>query len=64
MHGGEDPNGEAFGEDRLGDFLVREQSAGLELAETLRRLSHVISEHAGGRLNDDATVVLLEYRTD
>lgn len=57
------PTGEAFGEDRLGDFLVREQSAGLGLAETLRRLSHAILEHAGGRLKDDATVVLLEYRT-
>jgi Stage II sporulation protein E (SpoIIE) len=56
------PSGEAFGEVRLGDFLIREQSAGLELAETLRRLSHAVVEHAGGDLADDATVVLLEYR--
>ena len=56
------PNGEPFGEDRLGDFLVREQSAGLGVAETLRRLSHAVTDHAGGELQDDATVVLLEYR--
>jgi serine phosphatase RsbU (regulator of sigma subunit) len=56
------PSGERFGEDRLGQFLVREQTAQLGLAETLRRLSHAILDHAGGELADDATVVLLEYR--
>jgi serine phosphatase RsbU (regulator of sigma subunit) len=55
-------SGEAFGEERLGDFLVREQTAGLALAETLRRLSHAVLDHAGGTLADDATVLLVEYR--
>jgi len=56
------PSGEEFGEERLGDFLVREQTAGLGLAETLRRLSHAVLDHAGGSLADDATVLLVEYR--
>jgi hypothetical protein len=56
------PSGEPFGEERLGDFLVREQTAGLGLAETLRRLSHAVLDHASGTLADDATVLLVEYR--
>ena len=55
------PSGEPFGEERLGDFLVREQSAGLGLAETVRRLSHAVIGHAGGRIDDDATLALVEY---
>jgi serine phosphatase RsbU (regulator of sigma subunit) len=55
-------SGEPFGEERLGDFLVREQTAGLGLAETLRRLSHAVLDHASGTLADDATVLLVEYR--
>jgi serine phosphatase RsbU (regulator of sigma subunit) len=56
------PSGEPFGEERLGDFLVREQSAGLGLAETVRRLSHAVIDHAGGAVQDDATLALIEYR--
>jgi serine phosphatase RsbU (regulator of sigma subunit) len=56
------PTGELFGEERLGDFLVREQQAGLGLAETVRRLSHAVIDHAGGKVDDDATLALVEYR--
>jgi serine phosphatase RsbU (regulator of sigma subunit) len=55
------PSGEPFGEERLGDLLVREQTAGLALAETVRRLSHAVLDHAGGTLADDATILLVEY---
>jgi hypothetical protein len=56
------PSGEVFGEERLVDFLVREQSAGRGLGETVRRLSHAVIDHAGGQVADDATVALVEYR--
>jgi hypothetical protein len=56
------PSGEPFGEERLSDFLIREQSAGLGLGETVRRLSHAVLDHAGGVVADDATLALIEYR--
>jgi hypothetical protein len=56
------PSGEPFGEERLADFLIREQSAGLGLGETVRRLSHAFVDHAAGGIKDDATVALVEYR--
>lgn len=54
--------GEFFGEERLGDWLVRSDADGLSAPETLRRLGHAILDHQDGRLEDDATGVLVEWR--
>lgn len=55
------PAGEEFGVDRLADLLVRESASGLLPSEVLRRLVHGCLEFQGGRLRDDATLLLLEW---
>jgi len=55
------PAGEEFGADRLADLLVRESASGLLASEVLRRLVHGCLEFQGGRLRDDATLLLLEW---
>jgi serine phosphatase RsbU (regulator of sigma subunit) len=57
------PDGEFFGEERLADFVVRAEAAGDPAPETLRRLMHSVMEHQSGRLQDDASIVLVEWRT-
>jgi serine phosphatase RsbU (regulator of sigma subunit) len=54
-------SGQAFGFDRLADFFERAAAAGLESAETLRRLVHDVVDHHGGVLRDDATCVLIDW---
>ena len=54
--------GQAFGFDRLADFFERAAAAGLEPAETMRRLVHDVVDHHGGVLQDDATCVLIDWR--
>jgi hypothetical protein len=56
-----DPNKEEFGLVRFIDFITRHHAAGLPVPETLRRLTHSILKHHAGRLDDDATVLLLEW---
>lgn len=56
------PDGGRFGQDRLADYLVRATLDGLPGAETVRRLSAAVGTHAGNGLNDDATMLLVEYR--
>ncbi|GGN12533.1 hypothetical protein GCM10010109_23180 [Actinoplanes campanulatus] len=55
-------DGEEFGLDRLTDFTVRATADGLAAPETARRLVHAILEHQHGVLQDDATLLLVEYR--
>ncbi|MCW2614175.1 MAG: phosphatase [Frankiales bacterium] len=55
------PQGEEFGLDRLMDLFVRESGSGLLPSEVLRRLVHSCLEFQGGRLRDDATLLLLEW---
>ncbi len=57
------PEGELFGLRRFTDFVIRHESSGLTPPETLRRLIQSILSHQDGQLQDDATVVLLEWRT-
>ncbi|MGY1914473.1 PP2C family protein-serine/threonine phosphatase [Blastococcus sp. SYSU DS0973] len=57
------PAGEFFGEERLADFVVRAETAGDPPPETLRRLMRSVMDHQAGRLQDDATIVLVEWRT-
>jgi hypothetical protein len=56
--------GEFFGTDRLADFVTRQSAAGLPAAETLRRLNLAILDHQDGKLQDDATTVVIEWRGD
>ncbi len=56
------PEGEAFGTDRLADFLVRATLDGVSPTETLRRLNGSILAYNGAGLSDDATLLLLEYQ--
>ncbi|MGW0208977.1 PP2C family protein-serine/threonine phosphatase [Streptomyces sp. NPDC003233] len=56
-----DVHGREFGRDRFVDSIIRHHSAHQTLHETLRRLMHAVIGHAG-RLDDDATVLLAEWR--
>jgi phosphoserine phosphatase RsbU/P len=56
-----DEEGVPFGLDRLVDFIERQDAAGLPAPETLRRLRHAVLSHQRGRLQDDATLVLVEW---
>jgi serine phosphatase RsbU (regulator of sigma subunit) len=56
------PDGEFFGEDRLADYLVRAALEHVPVNETVRHLSENITGWVRGDLNDDATMLLVEYR--
>ncbi|MGK5519943.1 PP2C family protein-serine/threonine phosphatase [Micromonospora sp. URMC 107] len=58
-----DPAGGMFGLSRLADLAERHIGSGLPAAETLRRLSHAVTEHQGGAHQDDATLMLVEWST-
>jgi serine phosphatase RsbU (regulator of sigma subunit) len=53
--------GQFFSEQRLADFVVRESASGLEAPEVLRRLIRAVLQHQHGVLQDDATILLLEW---
>ncbi|MEV7072433.1 PP2C family protein-serine/threonine phosphatase [Streptomyces sp. NPDC093990] len=57
-----DTTGQRFGRDRFVDFVVRHHSGRQTLHETLRRLMHAVLDHHSGKLEDDATVLLTEWR--
>lgn len=50
-----------FGLDRLVDLAERSNAADLPTPETLRRLSHAVTEHQHGPPADDATILLMEW---
>ncbi|TDB86395.1 serine/threonine-protein phosphatase [Actinomadura sp. KC216] len=56
-----DPDKREFGLERFTDFIIKREADGMPVPETLRRLVHSILEHHAGRLDDDATVLLLEW---
>lgn len=56
-----DPDKLEFGLERFVDFIIKREADGLPVPETLRRLIHGILEHHAGRLDDDATVLLVEW---
>jgi serine phosphatase RsbU (regulator of sigma subunit) len=49
-------------EERLADFVVRESASGHPPSEVLRRLIRAVLDHSHGRLQDDATLLLVEWR--
>jgi phosphoserine phosphatase RsbU/P len=56
-----DRDGRRFGVDRLVELTERGMAERLAAPETLRRLSHDVLAHQGGRPADDATLLLLEW---
>jgi hypothetical protein len=61
---GRSADGTPFGLGRLSDFIIRHSNDGISAPETMRRLNHAISEYQRGRLQDDATIVLVEWLPD
>jgi hypothetical protein len=59
-----DPHGEFFGERRLVEFTEAATAQGLSAPETLRRLGAAVLERQAGRLQDDATLLLVDWSTD
>lgn len=57
------PEGDFFGEERLADFIHRAAAEGDSAPETLRRLMRRVLDHQSDHLQDDASIVLLEWRT-
>jgi serine phosphatase RsbU (regulator of sigma subunit) len=55
------PEGELFGRERLGGLLERAVASGLPSSEVMRRLMHALLAHQQGQLQDDATLLLLEW---
>jgi serine phosphatase RsbU (regulator of sigma subunit) len=55
------PDGAFFGRPRLADFLVRASLENIPVAETARRLSANVLDYVQAGLNDDATLLLIEY---
>jgi serine phosphatase RsbU (regulator of sigma subunit) len=52
-----------FGVGRLGDLVLRRHADGLSAPETLRRLVGTVLAQRSGPLLDDATIVLVEWRS-
>ncbi|MEU6744495.1 PP2C family protein-serine/threonine phosphatase [Streptosporangium sandarakinum] len=57
-----DHEGREFGLERFVDFVIRHNSPGLPISETLRRLVHQLLEYHEHKLQDDATVLFVEWR--
>lgn len=55
-------DGAFFGVDRLIDMVSRTSASATPAPETMRRLLHAILDHQEGELQDDATIVVLEWR--
>ena len=55
--------GEFFGRERLAEFAAKEASSGLPTPESMRRLQQAVLRHQVGRLQDDATMLFVEWLT-
>jgi serine phosphatase RsbU (regulator of sigma subunit) len=55
--------GEFFGDQRLADFISAASAAAEPAPETVRRLIRSVIAHQEGRLQDDASIVMLEWLT-
>ena len=54
--------GDQFGLDRLRDSIEQYAGAGLVASEVLRRVARELRRHRGSELQDDATLVFLEWQ--
>jgi serine phosphatase RsbU (regulator of sigma subunit) len=59
-----DRDGGFFGEDRLVELTEHAAASELSAPETLRRLATAVLEHQEGRLQDDATLLLVDWSAD
>ncbi|MCU4184428.1 serine/threonine-protein phosphatase [Acidiferrimicrobium sp. IK] len=57
------PDGEFFGVERLTELILRHLASGLAAPETMRRVTRALLDHQQGQLDDDATMLLLEWRS-
>ncbi|HEX6869950.1 MAG TPA: PP2C family protein-serine/threonine phosphatase [Micromonosporaceae bacterium] len=57
-----DPEGQLFGLPLLLELAERHAATGLTVPEILRRLSHAVLDHQHGQLQDDATLLLVQWR--
>lgn len=57
------PDGDFFGVDRLADLVIRHLAGGLSAPETVRRVVQELLEHQQDQLSDDASLLLLEWRS-
>lgn len=57
------PDGNLFGQDRLVDLITRNLAAGLPAPETMRRLVKTLLEYQQDQLSDDATMLMVQWRT-
>jgi hypothetical protein len=57
------PAGDFFGPERLVDLISRNLAGGLPTPETMRRVIRALLTHQQGQLSDDATMLLLEWRS-
>lgn len=55
------PDGEFFGLTRLVDMVTRNLAAGLPAPETMRRVVNGLLDHQAGDLDDDATLLFVEW---
>ena len=58
------PEGEYFGEERLAHFIYQATAEGDTAPETLRRLMRRVLAHQADQLQDDASIIVLEWRTE
>jgi serine phosphatase RsbU (regulator of sigma subunit) len=56
-------DGQFFGVERLTELVVRQEAAEQPAPETMRRLMHAILAHQQGELQDDATAMLIEWKS-
>ncbi len=57
------PDGDFYGVERLVELLTRHLAGGLPTPETMRRVVRALLAHQQGQLSDDATLLLLEWRS-
>lgn len=57
------PEGEFFGVERLTDLVLRNLAGGLPAPETMRRVVRQLLHHQAGQLSDDASLLLVEWRS-
>lgn len=58
-----DSVGQQFGLQRFTDYIIRHEADGLSAPETLRRLMRTILAYQNDRLQDDASVLMVEWRS-
>jgi serine phosphatase RsbU (regulator of sigma subunit) len=56
-------DGEFFGRERLAQFAAKEAASGVPTPEMMRRLQQAVLRHQVGHLQDDATMLFVEWLT-